>query len=270
MLRDVLSTTFAWQEVDADGAQQAIARSHQGAIERVIEVMRKQFAEPLSLNDMADVACLSPYYFNRVFHRAIGLPPCEFLAALRLDAAKRLLLTTELSVTDICFAVGYNALGSFTSRFTQQIGFSPRHLRLQMNHAKNSYARGIKSISSSMQPIQRHASLTGHVDTPGLSEGLIYIGVFPKPIPQGKPISCTMLTAPGPFRLGPLPAGWYYLMAAAFPLSADPRNTLLPGTACLVGVKGLIIIQEKKECPAVEICLRAPRFTDPPILTALL
>src|SRR5690349_17328252 len=192
MLQDVLSTRSAWQEIDADRAQHAIMGSHQGAIERVIEVMRKQFAEPLSLNDIADVACLSPYYFNRVFHRAIGLPPCEFLAALRLDAAKRLLLTTDLSVTDICFAVGYNALGSFTSRFTQQIGFSPRHLRLQMNYAENINIRQIKSISSNMQPIQRHSSLTGRVDTPGLSEGLIYIGVFPKPIPQGKPISCTV------------------------------------------------------------------------------
>src|SRR5262249_28546352 len=129
MLQEILSAQPAVQEINAGRMEYVTAEFHQNAVERVIKVMREHLAEPLSLGDMADEACLSPYYFNRVFHRSIGLPPCEFLAALRLDAAKKLLLTTDLSVTDVCFTVGYNALGSFTSRFTQQVGLSPRHLR---------------------------------------------------------------------------------------------------------------------------------------------
>ena len=52
---------------------------HQMAIERVILVMRERLHEPLSLEDMADIAHLSPYHFSRVFHRLIGVPPGEFL-----------------------------------------------------------------------------------------------------------------------------------------------------------------------------------------------
>src|ERR1700760_4201675 len=90
--------------------------------ERVILSMRECLDEPISLSDMADIACLSPYHFNRVFHQVTGLPPTKFLYALRLSTAKRLLLTTSLSVTDVCFEVGYNSLGTFTTRFTQLVG----------------------------------------------------------------------------------------------------------------------------------------------------
>src|SRR5436190_3206023 len=99
---------------------------HREAIDQVIRTMRTRLHEPLSLEDMADIACLSPYYFNRVFHQVIGIPPGEFLATLRLESAKHLLLTTSLSITDICFEVGYAGLGSFTTRFTQLVGVPPR------------------------------------------------------------------------------------------------------------------------------------------------
>ncbi|HLG78582.1 MAG TPA: helix-turn-helix transcriptional regulator, partial [Ktedonobacteraceae bacterium] len=98
-------------------------------VERVIVVMRERLCEPLSLADMADIACVSPFYFCHLFRAVVGIPPGEFLVALRLDAAKRLLLTTNLSVTDVCFEVGYSGLGSFTTRFSQLIGISPRLLR---------------------------------------------------------------------------------------------------------------------------------------------
>lgn len=270
MLQSSISNHRGLEAADGIKTEASIVEIHQGAIERVLAVMRRQFADPLSLNDMADIACLSPYYFNRVFHRVIGLPPCEFLGVLRLDAAKRLLLTTDLSVTDICFSVGYNALGSFTSRFTQQIGLSPRHLRSRIRDFSGARVRPIDETLEREQAALQYSSLAGRIETPGLSEGLIYVGLFSKPIPQGKPISCTMLTGPGPFRLGLVPPGWYYLLAAAFPLSRDPRNTLLLENACLVGIHGPIVIQDRKICPIIELCLRPPHLTDPPILTALL
>src|SRR6266581_4999981 len=104
------------------------------AVERAIQAMHTHLDEELALEDLASVACLSPSHFHRVFRRLIGVPPGEFLAALRFQAARRLLLTTSLSVTDICFAVGYTSTGSFTSRFTHLVGLSPRLLR-QRAHA---------------------------------------------------------------------------------------------------------------------------------------
>src|SRR5713226_7430601 len=99
------------------------------AVERAIQAMHTHLHELLTLEDLASVACMSPSYFTRVFGRLIGIPPGAFLSALRLQAARRLLLTTSLSVTDICFEVGYTSIGSFTSRFTHLVGLSPRLLR---------------------------------------------------------------------------------------------------------------------------------------------
>src|SRR5437763_8524365 len=99
------------------------------AVERAIQAMHTHLYEVLTLEDLASVACLSPSHFHRVFCRLIGIAPGEFLSALRFQAARRLLLTTSLSVTEICFEVGYTSIGSFTSRFTHLVGLSPRLLR---------------------------------------------------------------------------------------------------------------------------------------------
>src|SRR5438067_8275961 len=99
------------------------------AVERAIQTMHTHLHEVLTLEDLASVAYLSPSHFHRVFCRLIGIPPGEFLSALRFQAARRLLLTTSLSVTDICFEVGYSSTGSFTTRFTHLVGLSPRLLR---------------------------------------------------------------------------------------------------------------------------------------------
>lgn len=78
---------------------------------------------------MAEIASMSVYHFARVFREQTGLPPATYLAALRLSEAKRLLIETSLSVADICSKVGYNSIGTFTSRFTQVVGMSPGKFR---------------------------------------------------------------------------------------------------------------------------------------------
>src|SRR5690242_20131475 len=77
--------------------------SHRRAVERVITTARERLCEPISLHDMSRVAYLSSFHFNRVFHQITGLPPNKFISAMRLDEAKRLLLNTNRSITDICF-----------------------------------------------------------------------------------------------------------------------------------------------------------------------
>ena len=68
--------------------------SHNHAVERTIQIMRAHLREPLTLADLASAAYLSPAYFNRIFRRQIGIPPVEYLSALRLQTARRLLLAT--------------------------------------------------------------------------------------------------------------------------------------------------------------------------------
>jgi AraC-like DNA-binding protein len=243
--------------------------SHRLIVERVICYIREHVQESLSLDDLADIACLSPYYFNRIFHGLIGIPPGEFLAALRLNAAKRLLLTTSLSVTDICFEVGYSGLGSFTTRFSQQVGVSPRLLRnLAQEHLVFSQIElELAEMTQPAPPCMN--SLTGHIFLPLPFNGLIFAGLFPKPIPQGHPVRCTMLTAPGAYHIDLIPPGRYYLMVAAFPLSDNPQTYLLPDASLLVGSYGPLTICQNAIPQPVNLLLRSLRPTDPPILSAL-
>lgn len=243
--------------------------SHQLVVERVISYIRENVQESLSLDDLADIACLSPYYFNRIFHGLIGIPPGEFLAALRLNAAKRLLLTTSLSVTDICFEVGYCGLGSFTTRFSQQIGVSPRLLRnLAQEHLVFSPLE-LERAEMTQPALPSMNSLTGHIFLPHSFKGLIFAGLFPKPIPQGRPIRCTMLTTPGAYHIDHIPPGRYYLMVAAFPLSNDPQTYLLPDASLMVGSYGPLTICQNAIPKPVNLMLRPLCPTDPPILSAL-
>src|SRR5947207_15840476 len=101
-----------------DAAPHETLAAQMQAIERVIQIMHTHLYEVLTLQDLASAACLSPSHFHRVFRRLIGIPPGDFLSALRFQAARRLLVTTSLSVTEICFDVGYPSTGSFTMRFT--------------------------------------------------------------------------------------------------------------------------------------------------------
>ncbi|MBE9105831.1 helix-turn-helix transcriptional regulator, partial [Nostoc cf. edaphicum LEGE 07299] len=197
------------------------------ATERVILVMHKRLDETLSLQDMAEIAALSPYHFNRVFRQITGIPPSQFLYTLRLEAAKRLLLTTQLSVTDICYEVGYNSLGTFITRFTQLVGLSPGQLRKLSEYLIPRFHSFYDNVPEINGIVPSNLSLTGQVKAPVDYVGLIVIGFFSTPIPQGQPIACTILMTPGNYHLASLPDGFYYPFAAAFPWSENPITAWL-------------------------------------------
>lgn len=246
--------------------------SHLVAVERVVRVLKSQVQDVLSLEDMADIACLSPYYFSRIFHNIIGIPPGEFLATLRLERAKHLLLTTSLSVTDICFEVGYSSLGSFTTRFTQLVGASPRQLRHRAKHVPLPFFTTERDIATSVPPAMvGPVGLTGQVHAIDVLSTVIFIGLFPKPIPQGRPVRCTMLYAPGHYAIHDIPDGCYYVMVAAFPFpgSEDPQTCILPYEKLLVGTQGPIRVHQGMAKEPVNVVLHPPRLTDPPLIMGL-
>ena len=87
------------------------------------------YAEPIRVATVARVAHLSPYHFQRMFKLAFHQTPMQFLQEQRLNAARRLLLTTQEDVTAICFAVGFESLGSFSWLFRKRFGLSPKQFR---------------------------------------------------------------------------------------------------------------------------------------------
>ena len=96
----------------------------------VRDILAERLDEPPSLAEAAREAYLSPFYFHRLFVRAYGQTPHEFMTARRIDEAKRLLAEGNLSVTEICFSLGYQSLGSFSDKFRRVVGCTPTEYRI--------------------------------------------------------------------------------------------------------------------------------------------
>jgi AraC-like DNA-binding protein len=96
---------------------------------RAKDLADARYADPLGVDDMAAAAGLSRAHFSREFRRAFGVSPHEYLLTRRLERAAALLRNTDRSVADICFSVGLQSLGSFTSSFTRTYGISPTAYR---------------------------------------------------------------------------------------------------------------------------------------------
>ncbi|WP_328494030.1 helix-turn-helix transcriptional regulator [Streptomyces sp. NBC_00414] len=91
--------------------------------------MDREYAEPLDVPMLARTALMSPGHFQRSFRAAFGETPYGYLMTRRIERAKALLRRGDLSVTEVCFAVGCTSLGSFSSRFTELVGETPSAYR---------------------------------------------------------------------------------------------------------------------------------------------
>jgi AraC-like DNA-binding protein len=85
----------------------------------------RHYAEPLTLDALAAVAGLSKYHFHRLFTATYGVSPSAHLSRRRVERAQDLLRATNLTITEVCHAVGFTSLGSFSSRFREIAGESP-------------------------------------------------------------------------------------------------------------------------------------------------
>lgn len=98
-------------------------------LRRARDTMDRDYAEPLDVPALARVALMSAGHFSRSFRAAFGETPYSYLMTRRIERAKALLRRGDLTVTDVCFAVGCTSLGSFSSRFTELVGESPSAYR---------------------------------------------------------------------------------------------------------------------------------------------
>jgi AraC family transcriptional regulator len=236
------------------------------AEERAIRFICERYSEPLSLANIAASALLSRFHFCRTFRDATGVTPGRFLSAIRIYQAKRLLLNTQMTVTDIAFAVGYNSLGSFSNHFTDSVGVAPGRFRRISQTGRFELPRPRRTSSSPK------ATVAGTVVfPPDYACGRVYLGTFDTPIVQRRPAAAVVIEAPATaepcsFQLTGVPRGTCFIRAVAVADSTDPepwtRRTLLVGGAGPVPVAADTVL------PAA-IELRTRRPTDLPILLAL-
>jgi AraC-like DNA-binding protein len=96
---------------------------------RAKDLADARYFEPLAVEDLARAAGLSRAHFSREFRRTFGESPHAYLLTRRLERAAALLRSTDHSVAEICFSVGLQSVGSFTSSFTRTYGVSPSAYR---------------------------------------------------------------------------------------------------------------------------------------------
>ncbi|MFG2299274.1 helix-turn-helix transcriptional regulator [Actinacidiphila glaucinigra] len=98
-------------------------------LRRARDAMDRDYADPLDVTVLARAALMSPGHFSRSFRAAYGESPYSYLMTRRIERAKALLRRGDLTVTEVCFAVGCTSLGSFSSRFTELVGETPSAYR---------------------------------------------------------------------------------------------------------------------------------------------
>lgn len=233
----------------------------QTAVERVITNMWERYDEPLSLEEMADMAVFSRFYFSRFFRSLTGTSPGRFLTAIRLYKAKNLLLETSMSVTDISYQVGYNSPGTFSSRFTRSVGISPARYRY-LSEA------GIPAPEAPAPTGHQLGAVQGSLTAPESGmQTRVYVSLFDSTIPQGTPIACAIVDGTSSYELPAVPEGQWFLHATAVAVhNLDPRPWLRK-PVFLAASRPVKVVAGRTATAHVE--LRPPQLIDLPILLAL-
>jgi AraC family transcriptional regulator len=193
-----------------------------------------------------------------------GVPHRLFLSALRLQAAKRLLLTSCASVTDVCFEVGYSSLGTFIRRLTKITGFSP----IGIQPASRELAVGLKSDFPASDPDRSGSVVRGDIDVPADFRGPAFIGAFQTRAPISPLVACTVARAGGQFEILGVPDGHYYLIAAALPAVSKLIEYFICESALRAASRG-VIVRGGLASGEVRLALSAPQPLDVPMVLAL-
>jgi AraC family transcriptional regulator len=235
----------------------------ESAVERAIITMRDHLGEPLTVDDLARSAMFSKFHFTRVFQQATGVSPARFLSALRLRDAQRLLVSTSLTVAEVSQRVGYGSVGTFSSRFSRSVCMSPTAYRRRAGFAARIEAGGRRTIGGGTVHCRIHRA-------PGAPR-LVFAGLFPEHIPQGRPVRCAVLPDPDSFTLRDVPPGTWHLLAQSVPGRLDDPDGYRANVneAVSVAAHGPFAAGPQTRL-TVDLTFGPAGLLDPPVLLAML
>ena len=242
--------------------------AYETAVVRAIQHMKEHLAEPLDLDELAQVAATSKFHLVRVFDETTGTTPHHFLSCLRMQRAKELLLKSDSMITDVCLEVGYNSLGTFSKTFSELVGLSPQEFRaMPKKLTARQFARTIWRYLASRTAICG-PTIDGVVEGPRRPRGFTFVGTFTRGVPLGVPFSGTVMVRHGKFCIERPALEEFHLMAALVPLSASLTEMAANIPICLVA--SLRVQCDPNAPPKTPLLrLRPLRMTDPPIVLAL-
>jgi AraC-like DNA-binding protein len=223
--------------------------------------------EPLRLDDLARAAGYSAFHFDRLFRSETGLSAGAFQSALRIEAAKHLLIDTQLPITHICAELGYESLGSFTSRFTRSVGVSPNAFRSFAQRLANDDVTAL--LEHAFSAPQSDGPLRGTVHGSQSSDAFVWIGAFRKGMPEQRPMAGMLRRGDGIFAIREIPEGSYHVLCASIAPDANWRTYLLSGEHVRVATSGTVAVRGGSFAWPPVLALRALSPTDPPILASL-
>jgi len=229
--------------------------------------MHEHVATPLRLRDLADAAHLSPFHFDRIFRTMTGLSAIAFASALRINAAKQLLVSSDASVTDICFELGYESLGSFVSRFSRSVGVAPGTLRTLLWRDDGAPIGAAAAADSGSRPAM--GGIEGIVAGDVRDDTLVWIGAFARGIPDGPPLAGIVVRGNGPFHIEGVRDGAYHVLALGLPHTTTLHGYLAPDARARVAKGGCVCIRRGVADRSVLLAMRPVEVTDPPVLFAL-
>ncbi|WP_435123302.1 helix-turn-helix transcriptional regulator [Micromonospora tulbaghiae] len=246
------------------------ASVHIGAITQAVTSMRRHLDEPHRLHDIARASLMSPFHFHRVFRMLTAVTPGRFLTAVRMAEAKRRLLRSDASATDISMAVGYSSFGTFTTQFTRLVGVSPGRFRTYGRAVADVPLRELVSTRPARPARQPFALL--HVGArPDGHPGLTVVATFRSGIPQQRPSSCAAILSPGVFPLPLDVAGKAGVLAVSARIDVTIGEVLTEEPSAGICVGSAEIPDEPvaaQATVAAGIPLRRPALLDPPLLLA--
>ncbi|PXX70617.1 helix-turn-helix protein [Nocardia tenerifensis] len=188
-----------------------------------IKYMWENCGQQVTLDDLADVAQCSKFYFVRRFRAETSWSPVRFLAAIRLARSKKLLASTSMKVSDISYTVGYLSYGTFTSQFTKAVGLSP-----------SQYRRYVRGEQVPLRWSEQHADCGRESSTPLLRGKLLdpgaapmcrrYMSIFSAANPLTSAVALLVVPNQGTFSMGCLPPGKWIARAISVSSVRDEIN----------------------------------------------
>jgi AraC-like DNA-binding protein len=127
-------------------------------LRRVRDRIDREYAQPLDVEALARDAHMSAGHLSREFRRAYGESPYSYLMTRRIERAMALLRRGDLSVTDVCFAVGCSSLGTFSTRFTELVGMPPSVYRNGRRGRRQECPRAWRNKSPDRSGIEKRRS----------------------------------------------------------------------------------------------------------------
>jgi AraC-like DNA-binding protein len=247
-------------------------RSHYESVARVITAMKDHLDQPMPLHAMARIACSSPCHFNRTFRQVTGVPPSQFLYALRLDTARRLLMETDRKVIDICYEVGYNSIGTFTRRFTDLFGICPTTFRELAQATTNRIPENSDEAAHTglacADAGTASCTISGYVSSPADFRGRIFVALFETPVPQARPVACAIAADDRFYQIEDAPEGEFYLFALGLDQPMESPASFQYESALRAGGQP-VQISRKSVRGSTHLRLRPASPLDPPILLVM-